>query len=140
VGWVWFFWLDHEWKMAHAVLPFVLPILCVSAFKSVLLRKFFAHPWIAVIGGMCYSIYLLHLTFIAVVFKFTRHAILFNDFLANYVLQILVTGVPVLLLCGVFFLLVERPCMDPAWPAKLWQRLTDNREQAHALDATAIAD
>ena len=78
---------------------------------------------------MCYSIYLLHLALIAVFFKVTRRAILPQlDFLGNFLVQCVVTMIPVLLCCAVFYLLVERPCMDPDWPAKLWQKVTGRHE------------
>jgi peptidoglycan/LPS O-acetylase OafA/YrhL len=133
--------IDRDWRAAMVVMPFVLGVLCLAALKSVGLRKFFGHPWIAVGGGMCYSIYLLHFALIAVLFKVTRRAIVFNDFLADYLVQIFVTLVPVVLLCTVFYVLVERPCMDPAWPSKLWMRLMGrpNRE-VRALDTTGVGE
>ncbi len=56
----------------------------------------------------------------AAVFKVTRRAILPQaDFLTNYLVQV-VTLVPlVLAVCITFYLLVERPCMDPEWPSKV---------------------
>jgi peptidoglycan/LPS O-acetylase OafA/YrhL len=141
MGWVAVFWIDHESRVAHVALPVVFAILCVGAFKSRGLRRVFANPWIAVCGGMCYSIYLLHFALIACLFKVTRRAIVFQDFLGNFAVQMVVTIVPVVAACGVFYLLVERPCMDPAWPAKLWMKLMGrpNRE-ARALDTTGIGE
>jgi peptidoglycan/LPS O-acetylase OafA/YrhL len=91
---------------------------------------------------MCYSIYLLHFLFIAVLFKMTRHAILPQAmFFTNYAIQLLLVMLPVLLLCAVFFVLVERPCMDPDWPSKLWHALTGHPESEVAvLDAGGISE
>jgi peptidoglycan/LPS O-acetylase OafA/YrhL len=121
----------------HAATPFVAGVLCVAAMRCVALRWFFANKWVAVTGGMCYSIYLLHFIFIAVLFKFARRAILANaPFFVNYAIQLLLVAVPVVLLCVVFFLLVERPCMDPDWPSKLWVKLTGRRpEEVAVLDS-----
>ena len=141
IGWLTVFGLGHDWLPAHALLPLILPLIYISAFKGPLLQRFFATPWIAVIGGMCYSIYLMHLILIAVVFKVTRHAILFHDFLANYILQVLFTALPVVFLCGLFYLAIERPCMDPAWPTKLWTRLFGKRHhEADILDTSRIGE
>jgi peptidoglycan/LPS O-acetylase OafA/YrhL len=136
------FWPEYTTPWQHALLPIPIGVLCVAAMRSHVLRRFFANQWIAVIGGMCYSIYLLHFLFIAVLFKVTKHAILFGaSFLTNYSIQLLLTVVPTVAVCSVFFLLVERPCMDPNWPTKLWRTLTGRREMELAvLDASGISE
>ncbi len=136
------FGLKGEFAGAHAILPFSMALLILSTMRSHLLRRFFKLPWIAVLGGMCYSIYLLHLQLIAVFFKVTRHLISPRlDFLENFLIQCVVTLIPVLLLCGVFYLLVERPCMDPDWPSKLWQRVTGRRsKEAELLDSAGVTE
>ena len=94
------------------------------------------------IGGMCYSIYLLHLLVIAALFKVTRHAILPGAlYVVNFSIQLLFTVVPTVAICSVFFLLVERPCMDPSWPAKLWHLITGRKAiEAAALDTSGISE
>lgn len=137
------FGLGRDLYAAHVLLPFAMGLLILSAMRSHVLRRCFQQPWIAVTGGMCYSIYLLHLAFIAVFFKVTRRAILPQlDFLGNFLLQCVVTMIPVLLCCAVFYLLVERPCMDPDWPSKLWQRVTgrQRRGAAEMLDSAGISE
>jgi peptidoglycan/LPS O-acetylase OafA/YrhL len=126
----------------HALMPIAIAVLCLAAMRSFGLRRIFANQWIAVIGGMCYSIYLLHFLFIAVLFKLTRHAILPNAlFFVNYAIQLLLVVVPVVAMCAVFFLLVERPCMGPDWPSKLWHTLTGHPEsEVAALDAGGIPE
>jgi peptidoglycan/LPS O-acetylase OafA/YrhL len=121
----------------HAVVPFAICVLMIAAMRSVALRRFFANGWVAVFGGMCYSIYLLHFIWISAIFKVTRRLMLPQASLpVNYAIQLVVTGVPAVLLCVGFYLLVERPCMDPDWPSKAWHRVTGRpgREVA-ALDA-----
>jgi peptidoglycan/LPS O-acetylase OafA/YrhL len=91
---------------------------------------------------MCYSIYLIHLQMIAVFFKITRRCIVSHfDFLANYSIEILVTAVPVLLICVAYYLLIERPCMDPNWPSRLWHWMTGRRRaEVRALDTSGISE
>ncbi|ADW69938.1 acyltransferase family protein [Granulicella tundricola] len=136
------FWAGHDEARPHVVLPVVIGALCVAAMRSVVLRRFLGNHWIAVLGGMCYSIYLLHDAFIAVLFKVTRMAILpAASFPVNLAIQMLVTGVPAVALCVVFFVLVERPCMDPDWPSKLWTKMTGRPgREAKALDTAGIAE
>ncbi len=126
----------------HLLMPVSIAVLCLAAMRSFGLRRVFANQWVAVIGGMCYSIYLLHFLFIAVLFKLTRRAILPGAlFFVNYAIQLLLIVVPVVAMCALFFLLVERPCMDPDWPSKLWHTLTGHPEsEAAALDAGGISE
>lgn len=125
----------------HIIMPWTMMLLCFGALRGRLLHFFFANPWIATIGGMCYSIYLMHLQMIAVLFKATRHLIGAHlDFLANFGIQLLVTGLPVLLISLIFYLLVERPCMDPNWPSKLWRRISGHSSaEAEAFDSAGIS-
>jgi peptidoglycan/LPS O-acetylase OafA/YrhL len=120
----------------------MIAALTIAAMRSYILRRIFASPPIAIIGGMCYSIYLLHLIFIAAIFKLARHAILPGAaFPTNLALQIILTGIPAVLLCTLFYLLVERPCMDPDWPSTLWHRLTGRSgAEVQALDTKGISD
>ncbi len=125
----------------HIIMPWTMMLLCFGALRGRLLHAFFANPWIATIGGMCYSIYLMHLQMIAVLFKVTRHLIGANlDFFANFVVQLLVTGLPVLLISLVFYLLVERPCMDPNWPSRFWHWISGRSgAEAKAFDSAGIS-
>jgi peptidoglycan/LPS O-acetylase OafA/YrhL len=124
----------------HIVMPWAMAFLFIAALRGVLLRRFFSNPWIATIGGMCYSIYLMHLQMIAVVFKITRYAIVPGfDFLANYAIQLLVTALPVLLISLAFYLLIERPCMDPNWPSRFWHWISGrSAAEAKAFDSGGI--
>jgi peptidoglycan/LPS O-acetylase OafA/YrhL len=132
----------HDRYSAHVLLPFVLAIVCLAAMRSLVLRRFVANPWIAVIGGACYSIYLLHLALMAAIFKATRSLIVVRfDFLENFLIQCVVTGLPILLLSLVFYRYVERPCMDPEWPSKLWHWATGRSgDEVKVLDAIGISE
>jgi len=122
------FFTPHKGTAMHLLLPLFVRVLCISAMGSLGLRRFFANRWIAVIGGMCYSVYLLHFVFIAAISKLTRGAILYQaDFVSNLPIQLIVTGIPSLVLCVIFFVLVERPCMDPSWPSKIRDRFSAKR-------------
>lgn len=136
------FGLRRELPAAHVLLPFSMGLLILAAMRSHVLRRFFKQPWIAATGGMCYSIYLLHLTLIAILFKVTRRLISARlDFVGNFLVQCVVTMVPVLLLCAAFYMLIERPCMNPDWPSELWFRITGRQsKEIEALDAAGIAE
>ncbi|MES2219898.1 MAG: acyltransferase [Acidobacteriota bacterium] len=124
IGWPVVFLVSRDLLWYHAVLPFLIMLLYIAAFQGVIFRKFFRSYWIAIIGGMCYSIYLWHFFTIGVFFKLTRHLVVFHDFLLNFTVQVIALGIPIAVVSLLAYVLVERPCMDPAWPGKLWQRLT----------------
>lgn len=123
VGWLTIFLLPRvdatlQW------LPLVILPVYLAAFYGPLSNRFFRQPWVALTGGMCYSFYLLHMLVVSIAFKGTRHLIVFNDFLANCLLQFLTMGTCIYIVCTLYFVYVERPCMDPEWPQKLWARIT----------------
>ncbi|MFM9909911.1 MAG: acyltransferase family protein [Chitinophagaceae bacterium] len=98
----------------------VLAILFIGAFRSGWFNKFLNKPWIMAIGGMCYSIYLLHLGIAQAVMEFMTYmkTKINNDYLwfTSYALLfslILIIVVPI------FYLMIEKPCMDHSWPTKL---------------------
>ncbi len=126
-GWPIIFLVPRNFPWYHAIMPFLMMVLYIAAFKGVLFRKFFSNIWIATIGGMCYSIYLWHFFAIGVFFKTTRHLIVFQDFLLNFLVQAIALGIPIATVSVLAFVLIERPCMDPAWPRKLANRLGRKR-------------
>ena len=134
--------VGHEVYAAHILLPFAIGVLCLAAMRGPVLHRIFANSWIAVTGGMCYSIYLMHFMLMAAIFKESRRLIVPHfDFFANYLIQFVALGIPILLLSAAFYLLVERPCMDPDWPSKLWHRVTGRSgNEVEALDANGISD
>jgi peptidoglycan/LPS O-acetylase OafA/YrhL len=91
---------------------------------------------------MCYSIYLLHAGLILSLFKATKLAAVHSgEFFVNYAIQLSLLTIPVMAICVLFFLLVERPCMDPNWPSKLWHALTGRRGgEVAVLDAAGISE
>lgn len=99
---------------------FGLSAIFAAAFLGRWSRVLFRWRWIAAIGGMCYSIYLLHYFVLrtagigVVPFGFLRHG-----GLIAYSLAAVILFPTILIVCGLFFVLVERPCMDPHWPGKL---------------------
>lgn len=92
--------------------------------------------WATNIGGMCYSIYLLHYAVISffgnpiMQFQFSQYRF-FN--LAIYSALILFA---VWAVSSVYYLLIERPCMDKQWPKKLAQFLGFKSSSTKAQNPT----
>lgn len=117
------------------VLHLVFQVCAVSAlFLAVLaegssVRRFCSLPWIAIIGGACYSIYLTHLQTSQLLchqlFKLMVHVPLWITLCVN-----LVIGLSAAIVVGlVFYVLIERPCMNPNWPALLWTNIRSFTDQ-----------
>ncbi len=106
--------------MTGGFLPLLIVPAYLAAFRGKASNWLFRQPWIALTGGMCYSIYLLHMLLISVSFRAIKH-VHFAAVGATLSAQGLLLLVVVLLIAPFFFVLVERPCMDPNWPAKLAQ-------------------
>jgi len=99
--------------------PAMIFIAYLAAFNGPVSRDFFRTNWIALTGGMCYSFYLMHMLVIDFVFKFTKKIIFPSSLLFSYLSQMLLLGTCVFTFCTLYFVLIERPCMDPKWPHKL---------------------
>src|SRR5262249_26637549 len=72
---------------------------------------------IAVTGGMCYSLYLLHGQVIAGVGPLLKKLYWENSFTMTLLAQSIPFLIAVLAVGIAFFVLVERPCMNPNLPA-----------------------
>jgi peptidoglycan/LPS O-acetylase OafA/YrhL len=116
-----FVWLMGR-NVGHVVLPLLIVVLYLSAFRGRVFSAIFSHPVITNIGGMCYSIYLFHAMIIYVVKHLTAPLHIGRNFWFYFALQSCLILPFVLLLCAAFFVLIERPCMDREWPRKLSQR------------------
>jgi len=122
VAWCGVFLLPRD----HGVLGW-LPLVILPAYLAAFYGKasnwFFRQPFVALTGGMCYSIYLMHMLVLSTAFRVVKYVHGYND-VETMLLQQVVVLLPVVLLVGAgYFVLIERPCMDPEWPQKLWQRL-----------------
>jgi peptidoglycan/LPS O-acetylase OafA/YrhL len=106
-----------------AWLPLLILPAYLAAFYGPASKRLFSSPFVALGGGMCYSFYLLHMLIISVVFKATRHLAIYQDFLLNFTLQIVTLGSAIAVFGTLYYVLIERPCMDPQWPQKLWLSL-----------------
>jgi peptidoglycan/LPS O-acetylase OafA/YrhL len=121
----------------HVVLPFVIIVLYLGAFRGKICSAVFSNSIITNIGGMCYSIYLFHFIIIYGIKHLTASFHIGQNFWAYYMLQCMLIIPVVLLLCGAFFVLIERPCMDPTWPRKVWNKSKNLFSNAEPLQIPA---
>ena len=110
-------------KFGAVLGPWLLLALCIAALRGPRTARILSNRWITTIGGMCYSIYLLHYPLLILAQRWTAGLSRLSPGLA--LLGRAVVYAPIVLaVSGVFFVLVERPCMDPRWPFRFlaWVR------------------
>lgn len=137
-------WRHPLWDAANLLLwPlfFLLPdgrwtavLLCLllflgffAAMSGPLVRRMLSWKPIAIVGGACYSIYLLHMLLLSTLFPMTRRAMVFHNLVANYAVEVLLLVPCIVAGSMLYYIAVERPCMDPHWPTHLWHRVTGQR-------------
>jgi peptidoglycan/LPS O-acetylase OafA/YrhL len=98
--------------------------LFVAAFRGVILGWFFSNEYVVVLGGMCYSIYLLHYAAMVFLAKSLGAYLVLPGPLWVTTLAFLGLLVPLSIApCVVFFAFIERPCMNRDWHRRLGSRL-----------------
>jgi peptidoglycan/LPS O-acetylase OafA/YrhL len=118
---LWCFVFLGQEKITHIWVPLITVLLYCGAFQGVVIRWFLRRTWVATIGGMCYSIYLTHSMVLQGAYRVFSKLPIHGWWTKIVVSEILI--VPILLSIGtVFFVLIERPCMDKNWPQKLVAR------------------
>jgi peptidoglycan/LPS O-acetylase OafA/YrhL len=111
-------------------MPLLFVLLMMSAFRGYFSSRLLALAWITNIGGMCYSIYLLHFRLLSLFDHFTKPIHLGHSFVVYLCLQAMMVIPPLLAACTVYFLLIERPCMNRNWLQKLLNKISRQRTVA----------
>ncbi len=124
VGFVSVFLIFYFYKPQHiwynnVIFNLAVFAMMIATFKGKLFNFFYTRPWVYIIGGMCYSIYLLHYAFFHFLVPYTSKIQFGMGYKIDYLLQIIVAVPIMLVVTTLFYLLVERPCMDKDWPQKL---------------------
>jgi peptidoglycan/LPS O-acetylase OafA/YrhL len=105
-------------------LPWLFGLCVVCAFRGLVLSRLLSNVWLSSIGGMCYSIYLVHEPLIYFFGRVTSKMTSFHSISRYAPAQALLLGIPVVACSAVYFLMVEKPCMNKHWPRHLQLYLT----------------
>jgi peptidoglycan/LPS O-acetylase OafA/YrhL len=115
-----FFSWSWAFEFANRLLVVIsLFVLFYAGFKSIYFNKFLCNRWITAIGGMCYTIYLVHLPLAELFVKVSKHLHITNSYTVNLLVQACLFMPIVFAFSSVAFLLFEKPFMDKNWPQKL---------------------
>jgi peptidoglycan/LPS O-acetylase OafA/YrhL len=106
-------------------MPFLICFLIVFSSRSIIWDGLLTLKWISIIGGMCYTIYMLHHPVIAAFLnRVAGNDQWFTDPILDFSLKIVITMCVVFLISAIYFILVERPCMKKGWHKELGKKLS----------------
>jgi peptidoglycan/LPS O-acetylase OafA/YrhL len=105
------------------VAPWLILVLYQAAFRGLMIRQFFVHPLVTTIGGMCYTIYLLHNYLIYGIGLVSERLFKASGYDVRLLTQFALMAPAVVFVSAVYFRFVERPCMRQDWPARFWKRI-----------------
>ncbi len=103
-------------------LPIALTMFIYWVYLSRIWIKILSIKWLTVIGGMCYSIYMIHHPLMSFVLnRFFPETLLANSIWGDFVIRLLVSTTVVLVGSVIYFILIERPCMAKNWYKGIWR-------------------
>jgi peptidoglycan/LPS O-acetylase OafA/YrhL len=129
------------WK--NMLIPWFVLVLYLSAFHGLWINRLFTNVWLTTIGGMCYSIYLLHNYAISALGAYTENLFLSSSIALRTLMQFVMMTPLILAVSALYYILIEKSCMRPDWPRQLWAWIAGRETNTVVLVAastTASAD
>ncbi len=106
-----------ETPLFFHLFPWAIGVLAIGALRGNRFTAVLRRPAIATLGGMCYSLYLLHYPLLSFIANKVVHAGMTVP--AAYV-RLGAVGLPIVIGSGIaYYILIERPCMNPNWPGRV---------------------
>lgn len=105
--------------LARAAFAPLALLLFVAVFRGRVSNRLVTSRWVTVVGGMCYTIYLIHFQLLSAFEKLFGGVSFTEHFSLNLLLHAALFTPVLLASSAVFFLLVEKPCMRRDWPRRL---------------------
>ena len=123
VGWLSLPFIWNSGVLIRFVFPVVAFLLYCAVFRGIVTYRVLGNRWLTTIGGMCYSIYLLHYPVINFIFSRSRLFVLTDNFDINLLAQVIIVIPLLLTISAIFFLFVEKPCMRKDWPRRVLEKI-----------------
>jgi len=108
--------------LSQILFPLCAFFLYCAVFLGPFTNRIITNPWITTIGGMCYTIYLLHNPIMGLIMSYSKYLAPSGSYEVNIILQLFIVVPLMLIPCGLYFLAIEKPCMRKDWPQRLWAR------------------
>ena len=103
---------NYKQFFVHYFLALTIFFIYLFIFNSKLIIKFFRLEIFSTIGGMCYSIYLIHSPIVSYIKKAQYNYFSFNDFKIDFILGLLIILPLVIIFSAIYFLFIEKPFMS----------------------------
>jgi peptidoglycan/LPS O-acetylase OafA/YrhL len=139
-GWPLLFVVLRADAVTHWIFPFMVFLLYCAAFRGSWSRRIFSNRCIVAIGGMCYSIYLIHYDVISAVGRLTKGIAEGSAYWLYLLVQLVLIGASILVVCGFYFVLLEKPCMRRDWPRRVRNYLQGGIYPRSRVAESAAAD
>ena len=120
-GLFWFYKPQSYW-LNNILFNLSVLFLFLGVFKGTIFNWLFTRKIIYLIGGMCYSIYLLHYAILFIFVKYTSTISLGFGYWVDLAIQFSILFPIVLFLSAIFYLIIEKPCMDKNWFSKMKEK------------------
>lgn len=98
-------------------------LLVVASFKGSVARWFGTRPWLAAIGGTCYTTYLYHFMFISRTRPVVSQIDVGGSFGASLAVTFVLLSIMTFVVCGALFIVTERPFMRREWTERVAERI-----------------
>ncbi len=106
------------WTSLEDFIPLSFKVfgLIAATNFSVYWKKLLSLKWLTIIGGMCYTIYMIHQRLLYLVMGFLKEqSLYFDNVWLDLALRITIYLIPLVIASIVFFVFVERPTMKKDW-------------------------
>jgi peptidoglycan/LPS O-acetylase OafA/YrhL len=100
--------------------PFLIGGLYIIVLRNPIIKNIFSIPLLSIVGGMCYTIYLVHYTLISALGRISLHLVLPGGFLPNLALHMALMSIVVIAVSSLYYLFIERPFMDKKWMERIF--------------------
>lgn len=107
-------WTTELWK--NLLFSAALFVLFTAAFRGIYFKKMLQNGWVAITGGMCYTIYLIHLPLLEGLMVLTKNIVWTEKIWVNFGLQAAICLPIVWVLGALFFWVLEKPFMRISLP------------------------
>jgi len=112
----------------RVVFPVLVVALALAAFYGRWVRRLLCVRGVTLVGGMCYSIYLLHYALLPPLAALTARAVGGGAWAWEVAWQVILLVPLLVAVSALFFAAVERPFMRVSWTDHL-ERLLDGRSR-----------
>ncbi len=105
----------HKQIIALIFFPVLTLVSYSAAFRGRIFLWLFSRKFLTITGGMCYTIYLFHYQIISAIGRISLPIGASDVFWKHFLIQSLIFVPIIILICSVFFMIFEKPFMNPHW-------------------------